>query len=65
MELQGETTEPVGHEVWAILTNEEAHELIEALQHWAANDQDDPDWHFHLGEGDSQLTLAVKPKQSP
>ncbi len=65
MELQGETAEPLGHEVWALLTREEAFELLEALQHWVTDSQEDPDWHVHLGEGDSQLTLAIKPTRQP
>jgi len=60
MELQGETAAPLGHEVWAILTVEEAHELFDALRDWIADDPKDPEWHCHLGTGDSQLTVAIK-----
>jgi hypothetical protein len=46
-------------DVWAILTPEEAYDLLTALQLWAEQDPPDPDWHTHITDEGRELTIAI------
>lgn len=50
------------NEVWAHLTLDEARDLLTALHERLFDDEQDPDWHHHVGSpGGPELTIAIEP----
>ncbi len=50
---------------WALVTEDEAFELLLALAFYFRDERRDPGWHHHVGEGDHELMLAIDPDDVP
>jgi hypothetical protein len=56
--IERENGEDVGS-VWAVFTPRELEDLFGALQYLFDEDDRDPAWHHHVGQGDSELTITI------
>lgn len=59
MRLEREAGEPGA--AWALMTEDEAFELLLALAVYFRDEQRDPGWHHHVGEDEHELTIAIDP----
>ena len=58
--IEGEPGQAL-NEVWVYLTEQEARELLAALEHWRAEGHEDPDWHTHVGQAPGpEVSIAVE-----
>jgi hypothetical protein len=62
MRLTGATEDQVLDEVWAYLTFDDASDLLRALHMRLLEDEQDGDWHHHVGSpGGPELTISIEP----
>jgi hypothetical protein len=65
MRVERENGEHVGP-VWAILTPDEASDLLDSLVYYFEEDPVDPGWHHHIGEGHTKLMVVIeRPTAAP
>jgi len=43
------------------MSEDEAFELLLALAFYFRDEQREPGWHHHVGEGEHELTVAIDP----
>ena len=60
MRLTGATEDGRLEEAWAYLTPRELRDLYEALR-VLLEDEDETEWHHHIGGPGGELTLAIEP----
>jgi hypothetical protein len=58
--LEREDGTPATQALWAVLSEDEAMLLIEALDYFIRDEPRDPGWHHHIGQGDCELTITVE-----
>lgn len=64
MRMELKPGEPVT-EVWAYLSPREAKDLLAALAEWESEGHQDPEWHTHVGDEGSELTIAIGTPPTP
>jgi len=59
MRIERESGGPEGA-VWAILSENDARNLMLALEYYFKEEPRDPGWHHHIGKADQELTIAIE-----